>query len=329
MANTNLRRELTSGQLGAAAGVSADTIRHYERLGLLKKAVRSDGGYRLFDPSAIIRVQTIRSALKAGFSLAELSQIFRERDAGGAPCYRVAALAAQKVESLEEQIRELVELKDWLASTVHIWQERLERIPAGKQAGLLDSLREGHPHTPINHRKELRMKTLVLISALSLAAGARAQTATASPMHDQHQESADPGASVNHRGDHAMGFSHETTAHHFTLLPDGGIIEVDIKAEQDDATRDQIRMHLTHIAAMFSDNNFDVPMFIHDRIPPGVPVMKQRHAAISYTFQPTGRGGQVRIATRDPKALKAIHEFLTFQIQDHRTDDSPEVKTQS
>ncbi len=76
-----MRPELTTGHLGAATGVSADTIRHYEKLGLLM-ACRSDGGYRLYDPSAIIRVQTIRSAVKAGFTLAELSGIFRERDAG-------------------------------------------------------------------------------------------------------------------------------------------------------------------------------------------------------------------------------------------------------
>jgi len=150
MANSNVRPELTTGRLGAVTGVSADTIRHYEKLGLLKKAVRSDGGYRLYDASAITRVQTIRGAVKAGFSLAELSGIFRERDAGGAPCHRVAALAAEKVESLEQQIRQLIELRDWLASTLNAWQKRLEHTPTGKPAGLLDSLREG-PSTDTSH----------------------------------------------------------------------------------------------------------------------------------------------------------------------------------
>ena len=88
-------------------------------------------------------------------------------------------------------------------------------------------------------------------------------------------------------------------------------------------------MHLTHIAAMFSDNNFDVPMFVHDRVLPGVPVMKEKHASINYTFQPTDRDGQVKIVTHDPKGLKAIHEFLAFQIQDHLTGDSLEVKSKS
>jgi DNA-binding transcriptional MerR regulator len=149
-----VRANLTTGQLGAATGVSADTIRHYEKLGLLMKAARSDGGYRLYDPNAIARVQTIRSAVKAGFSLAELSGIFRERDAGGAPCHRVAALAAEKVKSLERQIRELIELKDWLASTLDVWQERLKHTPAGKPAGLLDSLKTGQLQAPAKRRKE-------------------------------------------------------------------------------------------------------------------------------------------------------------------------------
>jgi len=166
------------------------------------------------------------------------------------------------------------------------------------------------------------MKRIVLTSVLSLSLAASAQTA----MRDQ-QETSDPhAAGVDMRGDHAMGFSHEATSHHFTLLSDGGIIEVDTKTDHDDATRDQIRTHLTHIAAMFSANNFDVPMFIHDTVPPGVPTMKEKHDAITYTFQPTDRGGQVRITTHDPGALNAVHEFLNFQIVDHRTGDPTAVK---
>lgn len=123
------------------------------------------------------------------------------------------------------------------------------------------------------------------------------------------------------RGDHAMGFSHEATAHHFILWKDGGVIEVDVRKPTDTATRDKIRMHLSHVASMFTANSFDVPMFIHDRVPPGVPTMKERHSLIAYQFLPTRLGGQVRITTRDPKALQAVHAFLRFQIQDHRTGD--------
>jgi hypothetical protein len=141
-----------------------------------------------------------------------------------------------------------------------------------------------------------------------------------------HQSAADQHAvGVDMRGDHAMGFSHENTKHHFELLSNGGIIEVDANSETDATTRDQIREHLTHIASMFSANNFEVPMFIHGTVPPGVPVMKEKHAAITYTFMQTPKGAMVRIVTRDPEALKAVHKFLAFQIKDHRTADPTAV----
>ena len=133
---------LTTGELGKIVGLSPDTIRHYERLGLLRKAVRSDGGYRLYGAEAVTRVQLVQGAVKAGFSLQELAGILKERDSGGAPCHRVASLAADKLELLDQQIQELIELRRWLASTLKGWRTRLEQTPAGERAGLLDSLRE-------------------------------------------------------------------------------------------------------------------------------------------------------------------------------------------
>ena len=63
-------------------------------------------------------------------------------------------------------------------------------------------------------------------------------------------------------------------------------------------------------------------MFIHDAVPPGVSVMKSKHGEISYVFEPATNGGQVHIVSANPAAVKAIHEFLAFQIDDHRTGDS-------
>jgi hypothetical protein len=144
------------------------------------------------------------------------------------------------------------------------------------------------------------------------------------------QDTSEPhAAGVDQRGDHAMGFSHENTKHHFKLMSDGGIIEVDANKKTDTATRDQIRQHLMHIASMFSSNNFELPMFIHDTVPPGVPMMKEKHGTISYSFIPTERGAMVRIVTHEPDALKAVHEFLAFQIKDHRTSDSVSIEKSS
>ena len=80
---------LRIGELAERAGVSADSVRHYERLGLLPAADRTDGGYRLFPPAAVERVQLIPSAVRVGFSLRQLAAFLGERQAGGAPCRKV------------------------------------------------------------------------------------------------------------------------------------------------------------------------------------------------------------------------------------------------
>ena len=130
---------------------------------------------------------------------------------------------------------------------------------------------------------------------------------------------------MNERGDHVMGFDHMKTTHHFRLFTDGGSIEVAANSPQDAESRDQIRMHLGHIARMFAEGNFNAPMLIHDQTPPGVPVMKKLKSDIQYKFEETERGALVRITTRNPEALEAIHEFLRFQIKEHKTGDSLEV----
>ena len=76
---------------------------------------------------------------------------------------------------------------------------------------------------------------------------------------------------------------------------------------------------------MFSKGDFSLPMFIHDQVPPGVPVMKEKRSEITYSFETLSAGGRVRIKTMNPQALEAIHTFLRFQIQDHHTGDSGDV----
>jgi hypothetical protein len=79
---------------------------------------------------------------------------------------------------------------------------------------------------------------------------------------------------------------------------------------------------------MFSNGEFSIPMFVHDQVPPGVPVMKEKHAEISYSFEELPAGGRVRIKTENRDALDAIHEFLRFQIADHHTGDKIDILVQ-
>jgi hypothetical protein len=133
-------------------------------------------------------------------------------------------------------------------------------------------------------------------------------------------------AGVTQRGDQVMGFSHQKTTHHFRLQPDGGSIEVEVNDPNDAASRQQISSHLQHIAQKFAVGDFAAPMLIHAQTPPGVATMKRLKAEISYQFEETEKGARIRITTRNAKAVAAIHQFLRFQIADHKTGDTGKVE---
>jgi hypothetical protein len=165
----------------------------------------------------------------------------------------------------------------------------------------------------------MKLRNLLLLLILgAVCFSARAQQQT--PAKDEHHEG------VNARGDQAMGFSHEKTTHHFHLLTDGGSIEIQSNKPTDAASQDAIRQHLSMIAAKFSQGDFAIPMFIHATNPPGVEDMKRLKSKITYKAENTEHGAQLRITTRDPEAIAAIHSFLLFQIRDHQTADSVEVQ---
>jgi hypothetical protein len=171
------------------------------------------------------------------------------------------------------------------------------------------------------------MKTVIaflLFSGLQLSA----QDVQSCPMHKEHmKEASQHQADVEKHGDEAMGFPHDKTTHHFRMYSDGGAIEVTVNDTKDSQNMQAIRSHLMHIVTMFSNGEFSIPMFVHDRVPPGVPVMKEKRTEISYTFEELPSGGTVRIKTTNPDALKAIHDFLRFQIEDHHTEDTTEIPT--
>ncbi|HEX8162169.1 MAG TPA: heavy metal-responsive transcriptional regulator [Pyrinomonadaceae bacterium] len=131
---------LRAGELARAAGLSADTLHHYERKGVLAPPRRSANGYREYPYEALERVRLVRRALGIGFTLDELARILRARDRGVAPCREVRALASAKLASVEERLRELAAVREELRAITGEWDARLARTPAGGRAGLLDSL---------------------------------------------------------------------------------------------------------------------------------------------------------------------------------------------
>ena len=131
---------LRSGALAKQAGVSTDTLRLYERKGLLQSPLRDANGYRCYPADSLARVCLIRAALSIGFTLDELAAILRERDAGGSPCRKVRELANSKVQALDQHIRHLAQLRDHLCKVLDDWDQLLVRTPPRKRAGLLEAL---------------------------------------------------------------------------------------------------------------------------------------------------------------------------------------------
>lgn len=134
------RSHWLAGELAKAASVSTDTLRHYERKGVLKKPNRRANGYRLYPADALNRVLLVRRALSVGFTLDELARLLSERDKGGVPCKQAYNLAVEKLSDVEEQLLVLTALRDELRHMLSDWNKRLSTAPSNTQVGLLETL---------------------------------------------------------------------------------------------------------------------------------------------------------------------------------------------
>jgi DNA-binding transcriptional MerR regulator len=127
------------GELAKATGVSTDTLRHYERKGVLHSK-RAGNGYREYREDALERVRMVRQGLTIGFTLDELRSVFKVFDGGGAPCKQVRNLAAGKLAQVETHLQEVTALRDDLKNALQDWDQRLAKTASGQRAGLLKTL---------------------------------------------------------------------------------------------------------------------------------------------------------------------------------------------
>jgi DNA-binding transcriptional MerR regulator len=132
---------LTIGQVAGLAGVSPDTIRYYERLGLLPKPTRTPAGYRQYPDGVVNRLTLVRNAQRFGFSLREIAGFLRVREAGGKPCGDVRAGARRMLDALDQHIDELVATRRRMHETLRTWDRELARTPSDQPARLLETLR--------------------------------------------------------------------------------------------------------------------------------------------------------------------------------------------
>jgi len=108
-------KTLTIGKVAKQAGIGVETIRFYERTGLLDEPPRNNSGYRQYPPEAIVKLRFIKKAKQLGFSLQEIGELFSLRMQQDATCGDVRARAEEKIKNIEDKINDLTRMKEALA----------------------------------------------------------------------------------------------------------------------------------------------------------------------------------------------------------------------
>jgi MerR family mercuric resistance operon transcriptional regulator len=102
---------LTIGKVARSAGLAIDTVRYYEREGLLQKPARTPSGYRQYSSDAVKRLQFIRQAKELGFTLSEIRELLALKVAPGKSCADVRSRAEAKIANVEQRIEQLNRMK--------------------------------------------------------------------------------------------------------------------------------------------------------------------------------------------------------------------------
>ncbi|BAZ19155.1 transcriptional regulator (plasmid) [Kalymmatonema gypsitolerans NIES-4073] len=118
-----------SKQIGVVAkesGVPIKTIRYYEELGLLKSSGRTEGGFRLFNTDVLARLHFIKRAQSLGLTLAEIKEFLNVHDEGELPCGHIKTKLEDKVQAIDDQIQQLLVLKQDLSGMLSGWEIQSE-----------------------------------------------------------------------------------------------------------------------------------------------------------------------------------------------------------
>jgi len=115
-------KQLFIGPLAKLARVSVDTVRYYEKIGLLPRAERTASGYRIYNAPAADRLLFIQKAQKLGFTLDEIKQVLDLRGTGTLPCEEVISMGQQRLDAVEMQLAALTALRDSLRKYVRRWK---------------------------------------------------------------------------------------------------------------------------------------------------------------------------------------------------------------
>ncbi|MBD2527871.1 heavy metal-responsive transcriptional regulator [Nostoc sp. FACHB-133] len=110
------------GNVAKSSGVPIKTIRYYEELGLLRSLGRTEGGFRLFNSDVLERLHFIKRAQSLGLSLSEIKEFLNVHDEGELPCEHIKIKLEDKIKAIDEQIHQLLILRQELSKLVSGWE---------------------------------------------------------------------------------------------------------------------------------------------------------------------------------------------------------------
>ncbi|QLE53293.1 heavy metal-responsive transcriptional regulator (plasmid) [Nostoc sp. C057] len=110
------------GNVAKSSGVPIKTIRYYEELGLLRSLGRTEGGFRLFNSDVLERLHFIKRAQSLGLTLSEIKDFLNVHDGGELPCVHIKAKLQDKITAIDEQIQQLLILREELSGLVSGWE---------------------------------------------------------------------------------------------------------------------------------------------------------------------------------------------------------------
>lgn len=143
---------LRIGELASLAGATPDTLRYYERLGLLPRPARTNGGYRLYERAALERIALIRKAHALGLTLREVREVLEIASGGRDPCAHVRALLERRLGEIRVRIADLRSLERTLANVL----VEAERRPASRAC--VCKIIESQPLTRLASRRARRRR---------------------------------------------------------------------------------------------------------------------------------------------------------------------------
>jgi DNA-binding transcriptional MerR regulator len=132
-------RLLKVGDVSKQTGLGIETLRFYEKAGILDRPARTDSGYRLYDPGVLERIAFIKQAQVLGFTLEEIRQLIDHKKAGENPCREVREIVRHRLDELDEKLRQMRKYRNELSKALKEWDALGER--KGHVCGLIENTR--------------------------------------------------------------------------------------------------------------------------------------------------------------------------------------------